>query len=156
VVRTQRVDLTSTITALQTAADGLPHPGLEAAARSHAAFLADLSGRSDLLARQLLLVLREPPPPARAGSGLGRRSRRPIGPVPGSGQLRRRAEHAHAALAAAGVNVEVLDRPAATAVLSAAANPGDPARPGGLSTATAVITGPDEHLGQERLSWFCD
>jgi len=153
VVRTDRIDLTGAVGALETAAGGLPHPGLEAAARSHAAFLAELAGRSDLLSRQLLLVLREPAQPARAArrSG-GRRAAQQAG---GSGQLRRRAEHARAALAAAGVTVEILNGPAATAVLSAAANPGGAARPVGLAAPGAVITAA-QPTWQEGSAWFAD
>ncbi len=154
VVRTDRIDLTSVVAALETAAGGLPHPGLEAAARSHAAFLAQLAGRSDLLSRQLLLVLREPAQPARAArrSG-GRQAAQQAG---GSGQLRRRAEQARAALAAAGVTVEILNGPAATAVLSAAANPGAPARPAGLAAPGAVITSSAQPAWQEGSAWFAD
>lgn len=153
VVRTDRIDLTSVVAALETAAGGLPHPGLEAAARSHAGFLAQLAGRSDLLSRQLLLVLREPAQPARAG-------RRPRGrqaalPAGDTGQLRRRAEQARAALAAAGVTVEILNGPAATAVLAAAANPGGAARPAGLAAPGAVITAA-QPTWQEGSAWFAD
>ncbi len=153
VVRTDRIDLTSIVAALETAAGGLPHPGLEAAARSHAGFLAQLAGRSDLLSRQLLLVLREPTQPARAArrSG-GRQAAQQAG---GTGQLRRRAEHARTALAAAGVTVDILNGPAATAVLAAAANPGAPARPAGLAAPGAVITAA-QPTWQEGSAWFAD
>jgi len=154
VVRTDRIDLTSVVAALEGAAGGLPHPGLEAAARSHAGFLAQLAGRSDLLSRQLLLVLREPAQPARAArrSG-GRQAAQQAGDT---GQLRRRAEHARAALAAAGVTVDILNGPAATAVLSAAANPGAPARPAGLAAPGAVITSSAQPAWQEGSAWFAD
>ncbi len=154
VVRTDRIDLTSVVAALETAAGGLPHPGLEAAARSHAAFLAELAGRSDLLSRQLLLVLREPAQPARAGRRSG--GRQAVLQAGGSGQLRRRAEQARASLAAAGVTVEILDGPAATAVLAAAANPGGAARPAGLAGPDAVITSSAQPAWQEGSAWFAD
>jgi len=153
VVRTDRIDLTSVVAALQTAAGGLPHPGLEAAARSHAGFLAQLAGRSDLLSRQLLLVLREPAHPVRAGRrSRGRQAALRAG---GTGQLRRRAEQARAALAAAGVTVEILNGAAATAVLAAAANPGGAARPAGLAAPGAVITAA-RPTWQEGSAWFAD
>ena len=153
VVRTDRIDLTSIVAALQTAAGGLPHPGLEAAARSHAAFLAQLAGRSDLLSRQLLLVLREPAQPARAGRRP--RGRQAVQQAGDTGQLRRRAEQARAALAAAGVTVDILGGPAATAVLAAAANPGGAARPVGLAAPGAVITAA-QPTWQEGSPWFAD
>lgn len=152
VVRVDRVDLGAAIAALQDAAGGLPHPGLEAAARSHAVFLADLAGRSDLLARQLLLVIREPPPTAsRPVRRKGGRHAVPV--VVDNGQLRRRAEHAHTALAAAGVAVDILGRTAASAVLAAAANPGASTGPEGLAAPGAVITGPAVTGWQEGFSW---
>jgi len=154
VVRTSRIDLTSVVAALEGAAGGLPHPGLEAAARSHAGFLAQLAGRSDLLSRQLLLVLREPAQPARAGRWPG--GRQAAQQAGDTGQLRRRAERARAALAAAGVTVDILNGPAATAVLSAAANPGAPARPAGLAGPDAVITSSAQPAWQEGSAWFAD
>lgn len=59
-VRTRRVDLQPMVADLERAAGGLAHPALEAAAREHAAFLADLSRRQQLLGRQVLLTVREP------------------------------------------------------------------------------------------------
>ena len=59
VVRAEPVDLTAAIDALLDAAPGLPHPALEAAARRHARFLADLADRRDLLRREVLVVLRQ-------------------------------------------------------------------------------------------------
>ncbi len=153
VVRTSRIDLTGMVAALEGAAGGLPHPGLEAAARSHAGFLAQLAGRSDLLSRQLLLVLREPAHPARAGRWPG--GRQAAQQAGGSGQLRRRAEQARTALAAAGVTVEILNGAAATAVLAAAANPGGAARPVGLAAPGAVITAA-QPTWQEGSAWFAD
>ena len=58
-VRAEPVDLTPAIDALLDAAPGLPHPALEAAARGHARFLADLADRRDLLRREVLVVLRQ-------------------------------------------------------------------------------------------------
>ena len=62
VVRAEPVDLTAAIDALLDAAPGLPHPALEAAARRHARFLADLADRRDLLRREVLVVLRQAAP----------------------------------------------------------------------------------------------
>jgi hypothetical protein len=60
VVRSNRTDLRSFVDAIEEGAPGLPHPGLEAAAREHAAFLRSLAGRRDILSRQVLLCFREP------------------------------------------------------------------------------------------------
>jgi hypothetical protein len=87
---------------LLVAAPTLPHPALEAEARAHAAFLAELAGRRDLLRREVLVVLREPP-----GTDAAAR-------------LHRRAAAAVPALGAAGVALAVLDGPAAASCLARA------------------------------------
>jgi hypothetical protein len=115
VVRAEPVDLTSAIDALLDAAPGLPHPALEAAARGHARFLADLADRRDLLRREVLVVLRQ-----RAGDDP-------------AGRLHRRASEAATALAAAGVTLTVSDGPAAAACLARALDP----------SGTTRIAGPD-------------
>lgn len=74
-VRTERLDLSEQIAELRDAAGGLPHPALEHAAAAHADFLTDLDRRSDLLRRQVLLVLRKGLRPAgstAASAGAGR------------------------------------------------------------------------------------
>jgi hypothetical protein len=108
VVRAQPVDLAPTVAALEQAAPGLPHPDLEAAAQDHARFLADLARRG-LLARQVLVVLRQ----ATTTGGTGE----------GAEGLDRRAGDAAAALAAAGVTLQRLDQEAATQLLARAADP---------------------------------
>ena len=121
-VRAEPVDLTPTIEALLDAAPGLPHPALEAAARAHAQFLADLAARRDLLRREVLVVLRQP-----AGGDA-------------SGRLQRRAAEATAALGAAGVALTVLDGPAAATCLTRALDPATPSRPGMAGTDQPVTT----------------
>jgi hypothetical protein len=142
-VRAVPVDLSGQVTALRDAAGGLPHPALETAAREHAAFLAELAGRRDLLRRELLLVLRQP---AAVGPRRGRGEP--------AGRLARRAQEAATALAAAGVTVTVLGGPQATDVLAAAADP-TTARPARLAAPNAVITGPSI-TGEEEPSWSTD
>jgi hypothetical protein len=106
-VRSEPVDLAPTIAALEEAAPGLAHPDLEAAARDHARFLADLASRR-LLTRQVLVVLHE----AAVADG------------PDTGEsLARRAGDAAAALAAAGVTLQRLDGDTAAVVLSRATGP---------------------------------
>jgi len=128
VVRAEPVDLDPTITSLQEAAPGLPHPALEAAARDHGRFLADLAGRG-LLTRQVLVVLRQA-----ATTG---------GTADGGETLARRAADAAAALAAAGVTLQRLDRDAAASLLARAVDPASP-RPIVASVDDAPVTAADE------------
>jgi hypothetical protein len=119
-VRSIPVDLTGAVTALRGAAGGLPHPALEAAARDHADYLAGLAASHDLLAREVLLVFRDP------------------GPSPHG--LRRIGADATSALAGCGLTVTVLDATAASAVLAAAVDPWAAPLPAGIGAADAVIT----------------
>ena len=133
-IRAERLDLSRQIADLRAQAAGMPHPALEAAARGHADYLAQLSGGTDLLRRQVLLVLREPVQPAGPVDGLGgasplhRRRRKPTGR---SESLRRAAEarlaqrlaEAVDLLGPADVTVTPLDPGQATAVLASACNP---------------------------------
>jgi hypothetical protein len=73
-VRTRHMDLTDLVAELEQAAASLPHQQLEDACRDHAAFLANLSTRQQLLGRQLLIA-REPQAGAASDAGL-RLSRR--------------------------------------------------------------------------------
>lgn len=130
VVRSEPVDLSAKIAELRDVAGGLPHPALETAAFAHANFLDRLAATRDLLARQVLLVFRDPTD----------------GPDVAA-QLRRRAEDATAALAAAGVVVEVLDASSASSCVQAALDPWSPTRAAGFvpfdSVTTAQLTGGD-------------
>jgi hypothetical protein len=121
-VRAEPVDLTGSIDALLDAAPALPHPALEAAARDHAAFLADLAARRDLLRREVLVVLHQ-------GGGADAASR-----------LHRRAESAVAALAAAGVTLTALDGPSTAACLARALDPAGERRPAGLDSTNEAVT----------------
>ncbi|MGH9090495.1 MAG: PrgI family protein [Acidimicrobiales bacterium] len=112
-VRAEPVDLTPQVDALLDAAPGLPHPALEAAARDHARFLAELAARRDLLRREVLVVLRQP-------SGQDAPAR-----------LHRRAAAAATALGAAGVSLVVLDGAAAARCLARALDPAGELRPKG-------------------------
>lgn len=127
-VRAEAVRLDPLVAALDAAVPSLPHPALQRAARDHADFIDSLAEGRDLLYRQVLLVLREP-------AGKGRH---------GAATVRRRAEDAVRALAAAGSSAVFLDGARAAAVLAAAANPTDPnaAPPEGQASPEAVITGP--------------
>ncbi len=139
-IRADRVDLTPAITALEDRAADLPDPGLGDAALAHAGFLRDLTAEADLLRRQVLVVLREPLP-ASTGSPPGSAARAAARAAAGT-RAAQRASETTAALAAAGIAVTVLDGPAATAVLAAAADPSRPPPPAGLTAPGTTVTGP--------------
>jgi hypothetical protein len=117
-IRAHRVDLTGMAAQIRLAAPALPHPALERAALGHAEFLEHLAEGRDLLARQVLIAVREP----------------------ASGQAARRAADATHALAAAGVAVTPLDGPHAAAVLAACCQPGQPPPAAAGALAGRVIT----------------
>jgi hypothetical protein len=160
-VRTERLDLTGQINELLARAGGLPHPALEAAAVEHAAYLAQLGEQTDLLRRQVLLVLREPmgaaptdglggPGPLAVLTALARGKRRTntgTGGVSagvrraGESRLVRRLGEAVELLAPAGIVVTPLDAGQATSVLASACNPDTFLPPSaGLAGADEVIT----------------
>lgn len=124
VVRAERADLSQVIAAIEEAAGGLLHAGLETAAREHARFLAELAARRDVLGRQVLLVLREPKSAADGGTDA----------------LLRRAAEATSSLAAAGITVRPLSAEESAAVLAGAADPEGPSRPGRQAAPDGVIT----------------
>ncbi|UOZ03421.1 PrgI family mobile element protein [Amycolatopsis sp. WQ 127309] len=149
-VRAERLDLAPQIEQLRDRAGGLPHPALEAAARDHADYLAELTAQSDLLRRQVLLVLREPlrtgPAPATATLLPWRRDQ---GGQPTSDSARHAAEQrlvrrlaeACDLLTAAGITLTPLDAAAATGVLASACNPDTFLLPSAdLAAADDVIT----------------
>jgi hypothetical protein len=123
-VRVDRADLTAHVRQLQQTAGALPHPALEAAARQHARFLADLTERRDVLRRQTLLVLRDPTPPARAAPA-----------------LRRRAEELAGLLGACGITLTPLDTAQAATALARASDPEAPPPPAGQAAPGAIIHG---------------
>ena len=127
-VRAEPVDLSEAVAELLDAAGGLPHPRLEEAAREHARFLADLGAGRDLLRREVLVVVQEP-------TGFVTKD-----PEVAAARLRRRAEEAANALAAAGVTLSALDGESGSAVLSHAVAPDRP-RASEQAALDAVITG---------------
>lgn len=160
-IRAGRLDLSGQIAELREQAPSLPHPALETAAYDHADFLAHLDRRTQLLRRQILLVLREPAhtkPGDSMTSPVGLRfpfSRRTDTTESGeverqaaATRLLRRAGEASALLAPAGITVTPLDASQATAVLAAACRPDNPLPPAaGLAGADEVITTPAHHDG---------
>lgn len=123
-VRAERMDLAPMADRVLTTAPTLPDPQLESAAREHAAFLGELAVRSELLWRQVLLIIRDPHTAAGADST----------------PVLRQAETIAAALAAAGVGARALDGPAAATVLAAACDPNNPV-PCSITDTEEVITG---------------
>ena len=173
-VRTGRLDLSGQIAQLRQSAGGLPHPALETAALEHADYLEQLAEQTELLHRQVLLVLREPvdrgtttgdPPLALAVGALLRRPRRTgrAGSAPPGARRAaearrvRRLGEAADLLAAAGITVTPLDADQATAVLGAACNPDTLVAPSvALASPQDVITlgaRGDEHLDEPGDAW---
>jgi len=118
VVRAERVDLTSVADRIYHLAPSLPHPALEQAALSHAAFLDELAAQRELLHRQVTIAVRD---------------RR------GPGHTIHRASEAVRALAACEVTATVLDGPDAAATLAGCLDPTAAPPPVGLAPDGAVI-----------------
>ncbi|WP_353941172.1 PrgI family protein [Streptomyces sp. HUAS MG91] len=130
-VRCHRVDLTPLAGRLHEDAAALPHPALEHAARAHADFLAQLATGRDLLARQVVLVAREPAP----ARGAARRA--------DADRALQRINEADRALAAAEITVTALDGPQSAELITSACNPDTPAAVvgcGGCSISSYVIS----------------
>lgn len=176
-VRTERLDLSGQIQELRERAGGLPHPALEQAALEHADYLAQLGEQTDLLRRQVLLVLREPmgiaaptdglggPSPLTVVASLSRGRRAKRDREQGNAAARRAAEsrlvrrlgEAIELLAPAGIVITPLDAGQATAVLASACNPDTLLPPSAeLAGADEVITtAADTDLAEdgERAWW---
>ena len=170
-VRTERLDLSAQIAELRDRAGGLPHPALEAAAVEHADYLVQLGQQSDLLRRQVLLVLREPlgvaaptdglggpGPLAVLGSMAGKRRKQAGGQVDAGARraaesrLVRRLGEAIELLSPAGIVVTPLDAGQATAVLASACNPDSLLPPSaGLAGADEVITTSGADLTEDDI-----
>jgi hypothetical protein len=156
-IRAERLDLSGQIAELRDQAGGLPHPALEAAALEHAEYLAQLGRATNLLRRQVLLILREPLLTGHA-DGLGgaspfavftakRNAAKRAGRVDeaarraAEARLVRRLGEAVELLSPAGIVVTALDAGQATAVLAAACNPDNLIPPtAGLARSDEVIT----------------
>jgi hypothetical protein len=162
-IRAERLDLSGQIKELREQADGLPHPALERAAREHADYLDQLGRATDLLRRQVLLILREPLLTGGPTDGLGgasplaalsakRKATKQAGQVDDAtrraaeARLVRRLGEAVELLSPSGITVVPLDAGQATAVLAAACNPDSLIPPSaGLAGSDEVITtAPDE------------
>jgi hypothetical protein len=141
-VRAAPINLNPAIGSLRERAAALSHPALEDAALDHADFLAELAAGRDLLARQVLVVIREP----YAGSAAGGRGRDADGAAV---RVLRRAEQACRGLAAAGITATVLDARQAAAALAAAADPTAPPMGPGAAAPGEPITS----TGKAEVAW---
>ena len=161
-VRTERLDLSGQIAELREQAGGLPHPALEQAAFEHAEYLDQLRHATELLRRQVLLILREPLFTAGPTDGLGgvspvtariakRKASKQAGVINEAAQraaetrLARRLGEAVELLSPAGIVVTPLDAGQATAVLAAACNPDSliPPNSGFASSDDVITTAPE-------------
>jgi hypothetical protein len=124
-VRAQRVDLATIAERIHHLAPGLPHPALEAAARSHVAFLDELAVQRELLHRQVTIAVRD---------------RR------GPGHTLHRAGEAVRALAACEVSGTVLDPAGTAATLASCLDPAAPP-PAPAPTTQNTAIGPGRHGG---------
>jgi hypothetical protein len=110
VVRSERADLRPHVEAIENAASGLSTRGLEVAARSHAAFLASLAARRDVLRREVYLVLRsQETDREQAAAG-----------------LLRRADDARGLLRGMGIRIQPLSGAQVAEVLARASEPDGP------------------------------
>ncbi|WP_280508401.1 PrgI family protein [Nocardia flavorosea] len=156
-IRSARLDLTTHLTGLHTAAHNMS-PELAAAAGDHAAHLSDLAAGEYLARRQVLLVWREPlnhpaagPAPSVLGRGRGRRAMSAAARRGAESRLLRRLNEAADALSPLGVTVAALDDLQASAVLRSCCNPeGLVSAAAGVSPATAVVTAAGS--GEDRVA----
>ncbi len=128
--RARPVDLGNLIEAIERQAEQLPHPALARAAAEHVGFLDQLNASRDLLARQVLIVLRDSP---------AARGRRSAVRDASAAVVLRRAVEAQRSLAALGVSAAVLDADATSRVLTECLDPGG-WHPAGSALADEPIT----------------
>jgi hypothetical protein len=108
-ITAHRIDLSSRAEHIETSARGLAHPALENRARAYAGLLREITGERDLIARRVLLILREDGPARHAAGG-----------------VLHRAAQAAALLTGCGITARILTAPEATAALSAATDTSRP------------------------------
>lgn len=135
--RARPVDLSPLVEAIEQRSEDLAHPALADAAHEHAAFLTELNTTRDLLARQVLIVLRDHPTASRGPRSVRRDACAAV--------VLRRAADAERSLAALGVTTRVLDASTVQEALTECLDPGGwhptgQALPDDLITATATAT----------------
>lgn len=114
-VRARPIELDALIGTVLQRADGLPHPALARSAAEHAACLQQLNDSRELLARQVLIVLRDPGPA---------RGRRTTKRDAAAAVVLRRADESARTLAALGISATVLNASAAHRILTECLDPG--------------------------------
>ena len=118
VVRSERVDVRGAVDALQESAARLSHPALESSAHEHAAFLAELGARRDVLAHTVLLCLR--------GSDLA--------------DLERRSDELVSQLRGLGLSLQRLGGDEVTTLIRRASDPEAPRPPASQSLPAEVVS----------------
>jgi hypothetical protein len=120
-IRAVPLEVRGQVAGLHAAAEDMGNPALARAALDHAEYLAELTQTHELLRRQVVLVLREPPPPRGPSRDLDaaqvRADRIALT------RLARRLTEATQLLAPAGITVTALDAEQAQAVLEEATFP---------------------------------
>ncbi|MEV4471237.1 PrgI family protein [Nonomuraea sp. NPDC049504] len=129
--RARPADLSNLVETVEQQAQDLPHPALANAAREHAGFLAELNSSSELLSRQVLVVLRDHP--------VGNQGRRSVRRDACAAVVLRHAAEAERNLAALGVAARVLDADAASQALAECLDPGG-RHPAGQALPDELIT----------------
>jgi hypothetical protein len=125
VVRSERSDLGDHIAAIQQRAGALPHPALEQSARDHAAFLESLAQRSDVLRREVYVVL----------------TTRAQNEDEAGVRLHARAEEARSLLRGLGIRLTALDGAGAARLVVRALDPDGNPGPPELALDDEVVTG---------------
>ena len=110
-VTAHRIDLTGRADHVEAGVARLAHPALEERARAYAGLLRGLSGERDLIARRVLLTVREDGPAHAAAGG-----------------VLHRAAQAAALLTGCGITARILTAPEASAALAAATDTSRPQR----------------------------
>jgi hypothetical protein len=126
VVRSERSDLRPQIARIEGMAGALPHPDLERSARAHARFLSSLAGRSDILRREVYVVL--------IAEGVDERQ--------ATAQLRRRAEESATLLRSLGIRITPQEAEDAATLILRASDPGRSLSLKGHSLPGDVVAGP--------------
>ncbi|MGH3388801.1 MAG: PrgI family protein [Actinomadura sp.] len=150
-MHTRPVDLSGLAQKVTRSAPQLADPALEQAALDHAAFLTSLSNDYDLLARQILIVVRDEPSDRHQAIGLPwarRRHRTTIRDVSAEVVVRR-AEEAVRSLGVLGITASVLTGPEAVGLLAESLSPGEHRLPG-LAAPGETITAPSIKMEATR------
>ncbi|MCP2342939.1 PrgI family protein [Actinomadura rupiterrae] len=142
-LHTRPVDLSGLAEHITHGAPGLPDPALEEAALDHAAYLHQVNASADLLARQVLIVIRDGTGAATGGLPRVLDRKQHLARQRGAAVVLRRAEETVRALGALGITARVLDADGCAQMLAEALSPGQVPL-AGLARPDEVITGLEE------------